>query len=798
MSTFEGGCKARHHLLISAAVILPGLGFFAAPANAQTEPSAGVETITVTAEKRSENIQTVPMAVSAISGVQLEQLGITNILSAAPFIPNFSIVAYTNNTRDTSVIVRNTGSSGTNPGIEPDVGVFIDGVYEPAGGALIESLVDINDIEVLYGPQGTLYGRNTVVGAVNVTTRAPSQTEEGMIDVTLGNYGDQRVQGYFGGGITDDLAGRISFWEDGNDGYEYNLQTKTNIDGEQEYGGRVRLLWTPDSRLSVNLIGSYELQNSSCCAATIIDPYGLNGIVTRNPNFVATMAALGAPFVAPDYDKHQVDILTPPNSQTQIADGSIQANYVLPFDATLTSITGYTLWVNDIYEQPGQSLPLNFGVSAMFETEAGYSEELRLASQTGGFAEYLFGAYYYYQETQYGTLGVIGPNAVHPTTVGTSPEKSGDGSTSQFGQWTNSAALFGQVKFNPFGNFHLIVGGRASYTDKQGADTVTDFTGDSQTYAKTTPSSTTGLLRYSSKVDLTWLTTAQYDFTKNVMAYATVATGFKDGGFNARAAAGAGFPLTFGPEWSKEYEAGVKSSWWDDMVVFDADVYTQTIYGYQQSNYDSTLNPAAFVVGNDGNLHTIGYEGTLTAKPINDLTLTGNIGLAAERVSNFRSGTCSGYPLVNGQPVIPYSNAAKTECNYDGTTPSYSPRVRWSIMGQWEPPITSNLNLLLESDLDWQGQEYLYATLDPPTLQGNVLLLNARAGVESSSGKWRVTLWGQNLTNKTYFTSETTTPQPGTIPGGAGGTAAAPSVLGGYIGWYAPPRTFGIEGSYNF
>ena len=815
----EGPIGGR--LLASTALVLLSAAIPSVTARAQTSSSGGgVETITVTAEKRSENIQSVPMAVSAVGGDTLEQLGISNVADLAPFLPNFSVVARTNNARDISVIIRNTGSSGTNPGIEPDVGVFIDGVYEPAGGALIGNLVDIQDVEVLYGPQGTLYGRNTVVGALNVTTRVPTQEEQAYVDVTLGNYGAQRVQGYFGGGIADDLAGRLSFYEDSNSGYEHNIATGASIDGQQEYGGRGRVRWTPDSKLTVDFIGAYDLINSNCCAATIIDPYGRNGIVTQNPGFLAAEAAAGQPFVAPNYNRHDVDVVNIPNNQTQIGDASVNAQLELPWGDTLTSVSGYTLFINDLYEQPGWSLPIDIGTSSQFESEAGYSEELRLASKTGGFLEYLFGLYGFYQETHYGTGGVLGTGAtrIYPAltlngvvngvtyhnlhlSLAQSQTAPGDTTTLNFGQWTQSGAAFGQVKISPLDDLHLIAGGRFSYTNKQAETVQTTPTTDSYQYQSGTPSSNTGLLRYSSKGALTWLLTAQYDITGEIMAYATVATGFKDGGFNARAAkpGGAFVPLTFGPETSENYEVGFKSAFFDNHVVFDADIFRQWIHGYQQSEFDSALPPnGGFIVGNAGDLQTQGYEATLTAQPIDNLTITGNIGLASERIYNSPPEQCSGY-LPLPEPLV---SASAGTCNYNGLTPAYAPRVHWAIDGEWTHTLTSTLDFYLGSDIDWQGSQYELQSLDPPTYQSAVALLNARIGVQSKSGNWRVLLWGRNLLDQTYFTAETTQPQPANI-GGASPLATAQAsgegpLKGGYVGWYGEPRTFGIEATYQF
>ena len=170
--------KASLYAAVSVAAVLTGTPSWAAD-------SGAIETVVVTAEKRSENIQNVPMAVSAVSGDQLESLGITDIQALAPMLPNFAINTSQNN-RNAGVSIRNFSSGGSNPGIEGEVGVYVDGLYQPAGGGTsLASLVDIADVEVLRGPQGTLYGRNTVAGALIVTTRAPTQTPEAMVSVTL-------------------------------------------------------------------------------------------------------------------------------------------------------------------------------------------------------------------------------------------------------------------------------------------------------------------------------------------------------------------------------------------------------------------------------------------------------------------------------------------------------------------------------------------------------------------------------------------------------------------------------------
>ena len=268
-------------LMTCASVAGLTAGFGAAPALAQADTevaSGGIETVVVTAEKREQNIQSVGMSISAFSGDMLEQNNISSVAELASYVPGLQITQ-SNNNRNSQIIIRNVGTSGTNPGTEPDVGVFLDGVFIPVAGPIYSEVTDIATVEVLRGPQGTLYGRNTPVGAVNVTTRAPTQETEGMIDLQAGNYGQLRATGYFGGGITDDLAGRMSFWTDRNSGYLLNLYNNERVMKRDQYGGRGRLRWTPDDDTTVDFIGYYGRIDAENNSGMQIDPLGPGGIV---------------------------------------------------------------------------------------------------------------------------------------------------------------------------------------------------------------------------------------------------------------------------------------------------------------------------------------------------------------------------------------------------------------------------------------------------------------------------------------------------------------------------------------
>ena len=170
---------------------------------------AQLEEIVVTAQKRSESVQDVPISITVLSGQELANRGLNDFTAIAESVPNFDLPV-SNLSRNVSVRIRGIGSSGTNPGIESSVGVFLDGLYQPSGAQILGELSDIQNVEILRGPQGTLYGRNTPVGAVNATTRAPQQEFESQIRAGLGSHGQQWLNGYVGGGLSDNVAGRLS------------------------------------------------------------------------------------------------------------------------------------------------------------------------------------------------------------------------------------------------------------------------------------------------------------------------------------------------------------------------------------------------------------------------------------------------------------------------------------------------------------------------------------------------------------------------------------------------------------
>jgi len=757
----------KHVLLLGAAAAL----LCAAPAAAQD--ATEVETIVVTAQKRAEDIQDVPMAVSAISGDQIEKRGVTSVTELARFLPSVQITQ-SNNNRNTTVFIRGVGTSGTNPGIEASVGLFLDGVYLPAAGPIQVNLQDIASIEVLRGPQGTLYGRNTPVGAINMTTRAPQQAPEAMLTGTIGNYADKRLGGYVGGGITDNLAGRLSFWIADRKGYEHNLFTDDDVNGSSQRGLRGRLKWTPAEDVDVNLIAYYAHINSHCCTPDVINPTGTRGIAT--PGFLAASAAVGRPFRNYDDRDHVVDDDYEGRNATDSYGASIQVDKDLWGGHTLTSITAYNAYDDNITQLAADAVPLDVTRGFQRLVAEVYSEELRLLSPSDQRLEYIAGVYLFREDMRYDTQSVAGTQAtrVFPGNARVIP---GEFNHFYYRQATESAAAFGQLTFNVTDAFRITGGARYSWDRKDSFIASVNSPGGTAQFRSGYPVNIVGDVSRSEK-KFTWSLGAQYDLTPDIMGYVLAATGYKTGGFNARAAA-PNTPFEFDAENSMNYEIGLKSTLLDGALVLNVDIYRTTLKDFQ----DSLLNPitgTGFIVGNAGERRSQGVEADARWRLTRDFSLNGSLSYNDAEFTDYTAGQCYAGQTANG--------SKPGSCNFNGLRPSQNPKWQWSLAFAWTHDIDfRETALFANGDIAYTSSQYLNPTRDPRSYEGAYTLVGLRAGIQAQDGRWRLSAYGKNLTDEAFYLQSSAHPLSFLMS--AGGTAAVDS----FVGWYGPPRTYGVE-----
>lgn len=754
------------------------LGLMTASAASAAEAPTDVEAVIVTASKRSEDIQDVAMSISAVSGEQLEKRGVANVAELARFVPSLNILQ-SNNNRNSTVFIRGIGTSGTNPGIEPSVGIFVDGVYLLAAGPIQGNLADINSIEVLRGPQGTLYGRNTPVGAINITTREPSSSFESRLTASYGNYNDKRVSAYVGGPITPTVAGRLTAYLSGRDGYEHNLSTGSDTNDNHQAGIRGRLMWKPSDALKANFIGYYSHIKANCCAPDSVAPTGPLGIAT--PGFLAASAAIGHPFRNYDDHDHVVDEANEGRTKTDIYGASIDVDYDLEGGLQLTSITAFNGYEDKIPQLAAVALPQRVANVPQRLRAEGWSQEFRIASPAEQRFSYLAGLYLFSEDMTYTSSAIIyeGANRVFP---GNRLLRPGESSSFYFTQNTRSWAGFGQATFRLTDKARLQGGLRYGKDKKDAFLDNTLSANPSPALLLVFATNHLGKVRRSED-KVTYNVGAQYDIADAAMLYVTYGTGNKNGGFNARGAA-PGVPVEFGPETSSTLELGLKSTWFDRRLVFNVDVYRMDLKDFQ----DAALNPvtgSGFIVANAGDRRVRGMEADLTARPTSGLTLRGSLSYMDAEFTDYSAGQCNPFTAPNG--------TRPGTCSYTGLRPAQSPEWSGSIAAEYVRPLPdSKVELFVNTDASYSGGKFLDTLLDPRGFQRSYWLLGARVGVASQDGRWRVSAYGKNLGDESYYVAGSPQSLAALISGGGNAGAV------GYTAWYGAPRTYGVELTTSF
>ncbi len=474
--------------------------------------SAQVEVITVTAQRREATLQETPVSVAVVTGAQIEQSQIRDAADLQTLVPALRVSEFAAST-NTEFALRGIGTSSFNPGLEPSVGVFLDGVYLPRTGAAINDLLSIERVEVIRGPQSTLFGRNTPAGVVSFITRGPEFDFGAEGQATVGNYGARVFSGTVTGPLVEDtLAFRLDATSNTSDGFLENTDGRqlNNRDRQQARG---QLLWTPDDLTEVRFIGSWSRIDENCCAAPFI---------FYDPIDAASFGALGVPLLPPDPWAGQVSVGGPVNTELTTRGLSMQVDRDFG-GFTLTSITAWT----DYDEK--QDIDADFSLLDLVERRRieqdydSFTQEIRLTSTGANRIDWMAGAFYYNNKlnfsnsTPIGTqareffefasgldplvanlIGAFGlpPGSGVPTLaeaviglnnqfgVGTAvPLPSGAGAMPQvpaggyfqpgdglvFERYrydTEAASVFGQLDFNLTDRFTLTVGGRYSTEEK--------------------------------------------------------------------------------------------------------------------------------------------------------------------------------------------------------------------------------------------------------------------------------------------------------------------------------------------
>ena len=752
-------------LVSSIALATYGVG-----AIAQTGP---LEEVIVTAQKRAQSIQDVPISITAFSGNFLEENGIQTIEDVSRMTPNFSsnTGAQTSNNR---IIIRGIGAAGNNA-IEPSVGVFIDSVYYPRPGSVIGLLVDIQSFEVLRGPQGTLFGRNTVAGALNITTRNPHHESEGMIELGLGDEDLFEVGGMFNGALTDSVAGRIAFKYADRDGYGENAYNGEDFGARDDLVVRGKMLFDFSEKLSLLVTADYSKINGEGTAIEVLNS-------TNTPEFEATTTALygSSPATKDSYD-WKINQAHRDELEDEQKGLSFDFNYEFGNGLALRSISAYREWDATNANQDISVPAIIFPGTTDYQTDT-WSQEFHLMSPGGETVDWLAGLYYYQEDYDIDEARDAGESLCVPTIAANFGDALGaaclagqqeDAILTTFNQELESIAVFGQATWNINDSWNTTLGLRWTDDQKDG-----DF--DNQVFnpilrAFRAEETNLGMERDDSKT--TGFANVNWYVTEDIMLFATWSSGYKSGGFNSQGTEEVlGERRIFDPEETTNYELGVNSTLLDGSMTANVTLFRTDLDDFQDRGFDGL----SFVVVNAGELRQQGVEADINWTPIEPLRIVAGIGYLDSEYRDFE-----------GAPPLPGGEAQ----DLTGERRNFSPEWQTSLVADWTQAFGNGMEWFVGGSWSWVDEQNVGTSSNnnPQTVQDSYSLLNANVGLRSASGNWDVTLFGYNLTDEDYCGSMFNQAFGGPI--GAEDAANSTSVQRCVL---QAPQRWALRGAYRF
>lgn len=692
-------------------------------ANAQANPpsdeaqeATALETVVVTAEKRSEDLQQVPITVHALDSRALDDLQVKNSDDLAKVVPGLEFV-HANSAA--APYLRGIGNFSGTPGNEPAVATYVDDVYRPSPLASNFLLSNVERIEVLAGPQGTLFGRNAAGGVINIVTKTPSQTPSADLSVGYGNY-DTFTAGFYGtAGVTDNLAADISlgYWNQGAGwgknlapGAFYGADTYLN----HEYTGRTKWLYTPTSRAKITFVADYDrVQLDSGSTAAILQ---------------GTKAINGATHIGGYYDTY---INRPTYAISTQYGLSMRADYDFGW-AQAASISSYrrdgSRPCNDV---DGGGGGVNFFVACLNLGETTTTQEFQVLSPSDSVIQWVGGLFLFWDKATDGAHyeGVSAPAPTYP-----------DGIRLLNGvQNTRSWAPYGQATAPIFGDdTHIAVGLR--YTS--------DIRGFHFRQYNTLGTTTSQAAAEASSSKLTYKAAIDHNFTDQVLGFASYSRGFKSGNFNLTSAASA-----TKPEVVDNYEIGVKSEWFDDRLRVNASFF----YSQFKDLVIQELLAQGLVQLNAGAATFKGIDLDLTAVPIANLTLQAAVSYVDPKITAFD----------NAQVYTPCTSPAIKGCTVALDGVSYSGGGYYNVLvpslagnqvayaEKFTARFSAQYRILLDDgyvDLNGAVSHHSGAFYDSgnTTRQSPYNVLDASITWRPKSGVWDVEFWGKNITGTQY------------------------------------------------
>jgi len=610
--------KISRSCIFAAIAVAPASAFAqvvatATPGTAETQGNAGLQEIIVTAQKRAENLQDVPIAVTAISGDDLTARGISDVQAFARLVPN---MAFSNNYGETRITLRGLSFQDlATQGGEPRVAYHVDGAFLAESGDIGGTFYDIDRVEVNRGPQGTLFGRNAIAGTVNVITRQPTDSLSGYLNTEIGSYSTTNLDGAISGPLADGVSGRIAFQTRNHAGYDFNVPNNIDINNQSTQAFRGKLRFDPSENFTAVLSADYFQERDRD------GPLLVGGAVAGATPLAVTLGGQ----VSDGNPRHDFSGLLPYTRKTSYG-FSLDTKLNLGNDYSLASLTAYHhSYFDYIYDDEASTLALIRSNSS--ELAGQLTEELRLNKDfTRG--NFTVGAYFYGQNYEMSTINPFyGPAAAAIGIPGALASGYSQGFTLGGNVNTRSEAAFGQFTYNLTDTTALIAGARYSWEKKQKFNEFFDFdvaTLFNPNFVNTAPtlSGSVSYNNFSPRVTL------EQKLGPDQSIYVTFAKGFKAGGFNL-----GGLAPAYQPETLTDYEAGVKLDLFDRKLRFNGAGF---YYDYKNQQEVVALQTSNEFI-NAASSKLYGAEFELTAIPVHGLELDASAAFLHSEFTGFNT-----------------------------------------------------------------------------------------------------------------------------------------------------------------
>jgi|TARA_B110000967_G_scaffold204347_1_gene246669 outer membrane receptor protein involved in Fe transport len=771
--------------------------------------AAMLEEIVVTAQQRSESLQDVPVSVAAVTAEKMSNAGIVDLQGLSELVPNFSI----NETGISTTVTIRGISSGINPGFEQSVGIYNDGIFYGRDQLARIPMMDMERVEILRGPQGILFGKNSIAGAVSQVSAKPTDDFQGSVTALYEpDHGEQDVRVVLSGPLSESFSGRIAILDRSLDGYVFNTVSGQDEQNEEEQVIRASLRWDVSDDMTANLKVSRSTFDTVGRNMEVYNSIGapdhisvLNGIPSTA---VASPVEAGLNYSA-DNNGHFSD--------NEVSDVTLTVDWDMD-GFSLTSVTGFVEYEFD------ENCDCDFSGAAIFdaarqEEYEQFSQEFRFTSDLGGDFDYIGGLFFQSTELNYkDQISLPSPTLIGDVLAGLAPSLApfapGASTDRSFNQEGDLWAVFAQGTYTLTDEVRVTVGGRYTSETKDADRTqqhkaVAAFGGQYQPAVVADPISGAynalwGIFAIEpyqtivGKLDdssFTPVVTVEWDANEDTMAYFTWTKGFKSGGFDARsnghpdaAVNNAGNPISGNPitgswEFDREeatsIELGSKMTLADGAAELNIALYMTEYSDLQVSQFDGTLG---FNVTNAGEATVQGLEADGRWAVSDNVTLTGSAAYLDFNYDKFPNSQC-----YFGQ--VSDSGDFAGLCDVSGERKEYTPELQANIGAAWMGEVGEGLILSASADLVYMD-DYIYASnLDPRTMQKATTQVSARIAISDSEGNWEVALLGRNLTDETVINFGGNTPLGGTLTGGAGNS---------YYAFVNRPLNIALQAKYSF